>query len=297
MPALYKSLFGFLAVLSLVNASGCMPFKQARVAAVAFTLEDVANAAAKQSDVAIVREGSPAYLMLISGLIEAYPENKDLLIAGSRAYTSYASSFMTGEDEEELEAIYRKAKLYGFRSLSGRADFAEAASGSLDDFGEVLRRYGKKDVPALFWTANAWAGLVSIRPDSVESLADIPALEATVRRIIELDESFYYGGPHLLMAVFLAAKPAIMGGNPAESLRHFERAFALGSDQLLMSKVLFADYYARSIGDRELFVKTLEEVIEAPVDNVPELTLANVVAKNKAKKLLDETEESFVEQP
>lgn len=282
---------------SLLFLAGCAPFKSTRVAAVAFTMQDVAQAAAKQSDLSIIREGTPAYLMLVDGLIEAYPQNDDLLVAACRAYSSYASSFLSDEQQDEARALYRKAKLYGFRALSGRDDFAKAAVGNLQEFEAVLQKYGKDDVPAMFCAANAWASWISNNMDDVEALADLPMLEATMKRILELDDSYYYGGPHLLMGVYLAAKPQALGGNPAEAKRHFERAFALGADKLLMAKVLYAQYYARSINDRDLYVQTLEEVMAAPADEVPELTLANTVAKKEAGRLLDKTEEYFARQP
>ncbi|HUL00349.1 MAG TPA: TRAP transporter TatT component family protein, partial [Nitrospirota bacterium] len=243
----------------MLFSSGCVPVKQARVEAVARTVQDVAQAASKQSDLNIIREGTPAYLMLLDGLIEAYPMNKDLLLAGSQAYSSYASSFFSDDEHDKTEALYRKAKLYGFRALSDRADFGKVAGGELDGFTALLNRFNEQDVPGLFWTANAWAGWISAKQGDVEAMADLPMLEATMKRILELDETFYYGGPHLLMGAYLAAKPAILGGDLTKSKRHFDRAFALGSGRILMSRVLFAQYYARGVGNRDLFTATLQE--------------------------------------
>ena len=281
-------------VLTLVLfSSGCVPAKHARVEAVARTVQDVAQAVSKQSDLSIIREGTPAYLMLLDGLIEAYPTNKDLLLAGCQAYSSYASSFFSDDDHDKTEVLYRKARLYGFRALSERADFSKAMSGSLDEFKALLNQFNKQDVPSLFWTANAWASWISAKAGAVEAMADLPMLEATMKRILELDDTFYYGGPHLLMGVYLAAKPAVLGGDPAKAKQHFNRAFALGSDKILMSRVLFAQYYARAVSDRVLFTATLQEVLAARADEVPELTFINTVAKEKARHLLEKTEAYF----
>ena len=295
-----SGLRGTLALCSLwllLYAGGCIPTKQARVAAVAYTAEDVLRAAAKQPDPAIVRDGSPAYIMLVDGLIEAYPNNGELLTAGCQAYTVYASSFVEDSDPGKAAILYGKAKEYGFRALSLRRDFQQAASGPLDDFVISLRDYNKEYVPALFWTTSAWAKLISLNLDSVEVLADVPMLEATMQRVIELDGGFYYGSPHLHMAVYLAAKPSIAGGNLDKAKEHFDEAFALGADKLLSAKVLFARYYAVRLKDRALFVKTLQEVIEAPVDELPELTLSNTLAKEKARELLERADDYFMELP
>ena len=281
----------------LLSAAGCIPTKQARVAAVAYTAEDVLRAAAKQPDPAIVRDGSPAYIMLVDGLIEAYPNNSELLTAGCQAYTVYASSFVEDSDPGKAAILYGKAKKYGFSALSLRRDFQQAASGTLDHFTAFLKQYEKEDVPALFCTSSAWAKWISFNLDRVEALADMPMLKATMLRVIELDGGFYYGSPHLNMAVYLAAIPSIAGGNLDKAKEHFDEAFALGADKLLSAKVLFARYYAVRLKDRALFDKTLREVMVAPVDEVPELTLSNTLAKEKARELLERADEYFLLSP
>jgi tetratricopeptide (TPR) repeat protein len=233
--------------------------------------------------------------MLVDGLIEAYPNNSELLTAGCQAYTVYASSFV--EDSDPVKASLLYAKDYGFRALSLKQDFQQAASGPLDDFVIFLGDYHKEYVPALFWATSAWAKWISLHPDNLEALADMPMLEAAMQRVIELDEGFYYGSPHLHMALYLAAKPSIAGGNLDKAKEHFDEAFAQGADKLLSAKVLFARYYAVRLKDRALFVKTLQEVIEAPVDEVPELTLSNTLAKEKARELLERADDYFIELP
>jgi fructose-specific component phosphotransferase system IIB-like protein len=281
----------------LLNSGGCAPTKPARVAAVAYTAEDVLIAAAKQSDPTVVRAGTPAYLMLVDGLIEAYPNNSELLTAGCQAYTAYASSFVEDTDPDRAAVLYAKAKGYGFRALSKKQDFQQAVTGKVDEFVALLKQYKKRHVPSLFWTASAWGKWISLNQDSVEALADMPMLEATIWRILALDDSFYYGSPHLLMAVYMAARPAFIGGSLTKAKEHFDQAFALGDGKFLSAKVLYARYYAIRLGDRVLFEKTLQAVIETPVDEVPELTLANTLAKEKARELLEKVDDYFGELP
>jgi hypothetical protein len=235
--------------------------------------------------------------MLVDGLIEAYPDNSRLLTAGCQAYTAYASSFVEDTDPKNAAALYAKAKHYGFRALSKKRDFQQVVAGSVDEFVAFLKQYNKQDVPSLFWTASAWGKWISLNLDSVEALADMPMLEATMQRTLELDDSFYYGSPHLLLAVYFAGRPDIIGGNRDTAKEHFDKAFSLGADKLLSAKVLFARYYAVRLRDRVLFAKTLQAVIDTPVDAVPELTLANTLAKKKAREMLEKVDDYFGELP
>ena len=56
---------------------------------------------------------------------------------------------------------------------------------------------------------------------------------------------------------------------------------------------LYAKHYAVRVQDRELFVETLEEIIAAPDNLLPEQNLANEIAKQQAKDLLEETDDMF----
>jgi len=127
----------------------------------------------------------------------------------------------------------------------------------------------------------------------VEAMAEIPKVVSLMQRVLELDEGFYYGGPHLFLAVYHLSRPKAYGGDPERAHRHFEKAFELSQERFLMAHVLYAKYYARQTFDRELFLLTLEKVLEAPADSVPELTLLNTLAKQQAKGLLEQVDDYF----
>ena len=281
-----------IALLSLSVCSSCIPTKGMTVAAVGSILEDVAKSSSKQTDIAVIREGTPAYLMLIDGLIEAYPDNEELLLAGVKAYSSYATLFVE-EDREKAQLLYSKAKHYGLRALSKREQFKKLLPKPLGQFEACVPDFRERDVPALFWTAGCWGSWISLSTHSVEAMADVPKVVTLMERVLELDEGFYYGGPHLFMGVYHSSRPKAYGGDPERARRHFERALELSQGRFLMAHVLYAKYYARQVFDRALFVSTLEKVMQTPADSVPELTLLNTIAKQQAKDLLEQVDEYF----
>jgi tetratricopeptide (TPR) repeat protein len=289
----WNTVLSGILLLPLAFHSACIPSKRLTVAAVGSILDEVARASSKQSDISILREGTPSYLMLIDGLIEAYPQNEQLLVAGAKAYSAYAALFSEREDQEKARRLYLKGKQYGLRALSKRREFRELVLKPLDQFEPCLQGFGKKDVPALFWTASCWGSWISLSTDSVEAMAEVPKVLCLIHRVLELNEGFYYGGPHLFMAVYHSSRPRAYGGNPEKAHRHFEKAFELGQEKFLMAHVLYAKYYARQAFDRELFISTLEKVLKAPADSVPELTLLNTVAKQQAKRLLERVDDYF----
>ncbi len=282
----------FFCLCLLFLPSACLPNKKLTVGAAATLLEEVARASSKQSDLRILREGMPAYLMLIDGMIQALPDNDRLLIAGAQSYSSFASFFVDDQDKEYANSLYARGKQYALRSLEIRG-IKEPLERPFDDFRQALKRLGKKDTPYLFWTATCWANWIRFNLDSMEAVSELPRVEWMMRRTLELDEGFYYGGPHLFMGIWFASRPKIAGGDLKKAKEHFLRALDLGGGKFLMAYVYYAKYYARQTMDRELFVSTLQKVLEAPAETSPDLILANTVAKKEAKELLSHVGDYF----
>jgi hypothetical protein len=287
-----QSLIGFLLFLFFLSLPACLPCKKLTVGATATLLEEVAKSSNKQSDLKMIREGTPAYLMLMDGMIEAWPDNEQLLIAAAQGYSSFASVFVEDQDQEYATLLLGKGKQYALRSLELRG-FKDPLQRPLDDFKKALKGLGKKDMPYLFWSAACWANWISLNLDSMEALAELPRVESMMQRALEIDEGFYYGGPHLFMGIWFASRPKIAGGDLHKAQSHFLKALDLGKGKFLMADVYYANYYARQALDKDLFTSTLQTVLAAPVGAVPELTLLNTVAKKKAKELLGRVEEYF----
>lgn len=282
----------FSIFFTLAIAAACIPNKQMTVGSAAMLLEDVANSANKQSDLRIVREGMPAYLMLIDGMVEAVPDNGRLLITAAQAYASFASAFVEDADTEYARALYEKAKKYALHALEQRG-LQHPLSKPFDDFEQALNRLGKDDVPYMFWTATCWGSWIRLSLGSMAAVAELPRVEALMKRVLVLDEQFYFGGPHLFMGMWFASRPKIAGGDLTRAQYHFQKALEFSQGKFLMTQVYYADQYARKTFDRKLFVTTLQNVLESPVDKTPQLTLLNTVAHKRAKELLEQVDAYF----
>ena len=281
-----------LLFLLIVLLSACATNKTMTVAATASLLEDVAKASYKQSDLMLIRRGMPSYLMLIDGMVEALPDNKRLLVSAAQLYASYASAFIQDEDEAYATVLYTRAKEYAFRALEQNG-FKNPATRPFQEFEDGLTDLGKKDVPYIFWAASCWGSWISLNQGSMEAMAELPRVELLMKKVLELDEAFYFGGAHIFMGALEASKPKVAGGDLDRARDHFLRAIELGDEKFLMARIYYADYYAKKAFDEELFISILEKVREIPADIIPELTLLNTVAHAKAKEMLGRVDEYF----
>jgi len=281
-----------LALGMAVMVSACAANKKLTVGAAATLVEEVAKSSAKQTDLRIISEGMPAYLMLLDGMVEAWPDNDRLLLAAAQAYASYTSAFIEARDPDYALALYSRARHYALKALAQRG-LPDAAVRPFNDFKAALKSMGRRDVPYLFWTATCWGSWIKLNMDSMEALAELPRVELLMKKTLELDEGYYYGGPHLFMGIWYASRPQIAGGNLDLARKHFLKAIELGGGKFLMAKVYYARYYARKVFDKKLYIALLKEVLNTPADRVPELTLMNTVAQHRAAEMLQHVDEVF----
>jgi hypothetical protein len=282
----------FAIVILLFFLASCSVHKKMTTIGAASLVEDVAKASYKQSDLRVIREGMPAYLMLMDGMVEGWPDCDRLLLAAAQAYASYAGAFIGGDDAAFRDGLLLRAKTYALQALEQRGVSAPVAA-PFEQFERQVAQMTASDMPYVFWSASCWGNWIAAHSASITALAELPRVEMLMRRALMLDEAYYYGGPHIFMGVLYASRPPVAGGSLERAQEHFRKALELGQGKFLMAYVYYADYYARKALDRELFMSTLKMVLDTPADNVPELTLMNTVARKKAQALLAKTDEYF----
>jgi hypothetical protein len=281
-----------LVLLLLVPLTGGCSMKAMTIKSMDPIMEDMNTAANRNIDVEMMRSALPAFLVQMDGFILSAPSEK-LLLKGAEANFGYANAFVEDTDKPRASMLYLKARGYAVRALIGEKDFGKDFNVPLAAFKENLSDYGRDDVPALFWTANCWLAWVALNLDNPEAIMDMPKAKSMLERVIELDETYYYGSAHAALGAIYAAQPAIMGDTSAKARQHFERAFALSGRKLLFIQLFYAQFYAYQIQDRDLFVRTLQEILAAPHENFPDRAFANEIAKRKAKVLLDNVDMYF----
>jgi hypothetical protein len=240
----------------------------------------------KQSDIDLVCEGAPSYLLMIDSLIESSPANRDLLLNGTQAYSgSTAALISCNAPPERVVAISSKAQLYGRRLLSF---YLPVEDGSADKLDDALSRLTAKNGRYLFWGAFGWLSWVQQQQGSPASMADLVVIEKIMQRLLDLDETIENGSPHLFFGALYGAKPVLIGGDPKQSRIHFERALEISKRSYLIVQTTYAETYCRMTFNQELHDSLLREVLEFPLENSPSQTLVNQIAKRKATQLLEE---------
>ncbi len=253
--------------------------------------DNLTTAMLNQNDLDTVREGAPAYLIMIDGLIEGDPENTDLLLAGSKLYFSYTSAFI--DDEERAKRLADKSLAYAETALCLEIpDFCMVLSEKLAIFKQALGNTSIRDLPVIYGYASALTIWIQANAADWGAIAKLPQLTVLFERSVELDETFDQGGAHVFLGVLGTKLPPSFGGKPEKGRAHFERAIEISEGKNLMIHVLMAESYARLVFNQALHDELLQTVLEQPASE-PGFTLINTLAKQRAAVLLAESNDFF----
>jgi hypothetical protein len=271
-----------VAALLLLGVSGCSTAKFA---------DGFALAVMDQPDPETVRDGVPAYLLLIDSLIQRSPENPGLLTAGANLYGMYAGIFV--EDPERARRLSSRSREYGARAVcAGKNSACGLADRNYNDFVAALPSFRRGDVPELHALTVGWLVWLRAHSDDWSALSDLPKIEKALERLVQLDEKYERGSAHLYLGILKTLRPPALGGDPEGGRRHFERALEISEGHDLTVKVEFARHYARLVYDRELHDSLLREVL-ADASKAPGLGLFNALAKREARLLLESAADYF----
>lgn len=242
-------------------------------------------------DPAIVEAGSASYLLLLDALVRQEPESAAVRQAAASLNSAYAGVFV--KDPQRAAALTTKARTYALEALCLEHErLCRVQEMPVDELVRELAGLDKDDVPLIYTAGSAWAGWIQAHSDDFNAVADMPRVEALMRRVVELDEHYQNGAAHLYLGVIATAIPPALGGRPESGRVHFEKALALSEGHNLMAKVYYAKNYARGVYDRELHDRLLHEV-QAADPHWPGLTLSNLLARQEADALLKSADDFF----
>lgn len=253
--------------------------------------DDLSAGILDQDDLATAREGVPAWLLLIDGLIQGAPQNANLLIAGSRLYDSYGSAFV--DDPERAKRLTARSFGYARRATCVRlVPLCQQLDAPFDAFQAEVSKVDVGNIAMLYQLASSWAGRLQANSADWKAIADLPKIQLLVERVVALDPSYGKGEPYMILGVLATLRPASLGGRPEEGKADFEKALALSGGNNQMVRVLYAEHYARLVFDQPLHDRLLNEAVNAD-PHAPGLTLINTVAQMRARKLLESGKDYF----
>jgi hypothetical protein len=239
----------------------------------------------EESDLGLAEQAMASDIKLLEGMIIGDPDNEHLLLLTAQALAGYALGFAEDENPERAKKLYLRAKAYGLRVLRQNDSFAEADTGSLDDYTRAVKNLDEDYIGALFWTGFAWAGWINLSIDNPRAMIDLTKVQILMERVLEINEAYFNGSTHLFFGSVWGIKPPMLGGDLQKAKAHFDRNLEITGGKFLLTYVYYALYYAAKILDEDLFNSFVAKIEDTPADVLPGYELLNMIAKKKVKYL------------
>ena len=244
-----------------------------------------------QDDPELVRDGAPAYLLMLDSFVEGAPDNVAALSAAAELYAAYGVVFV--DDPARARKLTARGRDYGRRALcSAKESICGMWNETFDGFKIRLQELGEDEIEALYTFSLSWIAYIQAHSDDFTALAKLPHAQLALMRVKEIDARYKEGNIEHFLAVLDTIRPPALGGDFEAGRAHYERALVVSGGRDLSIKVDFARYYARTLYERELHDRLLNEVLDAdPVQ--PGYTLFNTLAQEEARELLESADDYF----
>jgi len=280
-----------LVLLVAVALSGCASIVGKATDSFA---KNLGNAVLNSEDPATVRDGLPAYLLLLDGLIAGQEpgdkSNAGVLLAAAQLNGAYAGNFTQG-DAVRAKRLSNKSLDYARAAVClSDSELCLALDKDIDAFIAVVNK--DENTALLYALASSWAGFLQSNSEDWGAIADLPKVDALLMRVVALDANHERGLPYVYLGVINSLRPEALGGKPEVGRAYFEKAISISEGKNLYAKTALAQYYARLVFNQELHDQLLNEVINAnPKANG--YTLINTLAQDQAKQLLASGKDYF----
>lgn len=253
--------------------------------------KNLSTAITNNDDLATVRAGAPAYLLMLESFIEGDPEDSDMLVAASKLYGAYAGVFV--KEEARAKRLTQKALDFSLRaSCLQIADSCNLRKIKFPEFKKIIEQFDKEQIGLLYALGSSWAGWIQNRGGDWNATADLARVTTIMEHVVKLDETFESGQAHLYLGVLNTILPPALGGKPKIGQKHFEKAIQISKNKNLIAKVIYAEKYARLVFDQILHDKLLKQVLETE-PRIYGFTLTNMLAHEQAKALLASGKDYF----
>ena len=281
--------YAIILFLCVVNVSCASRIKQSIIGGI---VEDFTTATRNHTDPLLIEQALPPLLLAIDAFLIDQPNDFNLLIQATEAYSSYGA-LVEMRDPERAIPIFERAHAYGKRAFAVHLDLENIDRLPFKNFEKIVDGLKKKDVDVVYWCATAWGGWINSNLHSMNAIAELPKVIYLMKWIVQTDETFNNGSAHLFLGVFYSALPIMLGGDPELSRYHFEKCIELTNEESMLPYVLMAEYYTRQTFDRALHDRLLKHVIDQKISVESANLLENTVAQQRAHLLLDNADDFF----
>ncbi len=307
-----KKIAYFVLLAALIAAAvSCSP-RKVMVNELVGMLEDGLPAMEQEDDLDLLSRSIPAHIKLLETVLASDPRNTRLLNLLSRLYGAYAFALLESEQEarqlgtpsvvdtgiaesrlaDAVTRYYRAGAEYALRSLEVHHPQARSQLSQLIGSADFIGALDQRDLPALFWYGFNLGGAVRHQLDSVEAMAKAHLVEKAMLRATELNPAYDHGNAYLVLLVYHASRPRMLGGNPDKARQYYRLHRKINGAATSLGDIFTARYLLVQQQEKATFEKVLSSIPQTP-DAGRSFSLLEKVAAVRARTYLAAKEKFF----
>lgn len=306
-----RTIKGIIIFLSLSMFLCACSIKRMAMNQIADMIETGITAFELDDDMEMLKEAFPANIKLFEALLANDPQNTRLLVLLSQFYGCYAFAFYEGPLEDisllpnptpeqkkkrdtfkkNINRYYRKGITYALRAIETKNEGFSQNIKSIKTADTCILDLSKSDVPALFWYAFNMGAYINQNRTDLSIVSNGFIVEKSMRRIIDLEPTFFYGGAHLFLLSYESRAP-ILGGDPQAARHHYNALKKIAGNDFLMADFFYAKFYLYQLQEKKKFEDVLKRIVDYPAQDTP-YPLFNRVAQIRARSCLTKSDQLF----
>ncbi len=237
--------------------------------------ENLNHAVKSSNDPQTIMQALPAYIVLLDGMLEGSPDDKELLLASASLINAYSTLLGAQPDlvedlpeyqyqkiKNQQKILTKKALLRAERALCIQVDtLCNLTKIKYSELESKLANIHKDDIDTLYRMGTAWVSWLQVNTDDWNAMAQIAQIKLIMQTVADYNENIDNANVHVYLGVLSSLIPSSLGGKPEIGKMHFELAIQLSNESNLMAKVLYAEYYARLMFDEKLHEKLITDIL------------------------------------
>lgn len=271
-----------------------------------------------EPDPLLAADALPAFIKVSQTLLAMDPGKQSNAVSLASLYLLYGTGYLEAEayyledsDYSRWLSLRTRARDLYLRAMDLLEPFVARRSPGLFDenldtdpahaeavkaIAAMLKGFGKRDAPLLYYTAASIFAAFSSNPLDFDVSARVPAAVVLMEKALSLDPDYGEGSIWELAFSVYASLPPEMGGGRDKALEAYRRAMQASGGLSAGLRVSYATLVCAPDGDRQGFADSLQAALALVPSAAPRRALLNAISRKKAERLLEQADMYFYDE-
>lgn len=288
-------LMSFIAIL-LILQLGCVSMVRAGLGMGKPVIEEMMTKFYDFQSAEVAKQGVPGLALTLSTLVELRPNDPYYVNLAAMLFTAWG--LMYDQDDPKWSShLMLIGQSYSLRAIKLCDDDIKKAlekdGKHLSDLKKEMLEADKDIVQPIFWYMCSTGLYMFQNMDNPYVMMKMADVTTCLDVVMQRDPNVFFGMPRIMDAVVAAVGGPLLGSTVEQAQKKFDDIFKQTDNKILIVHAMYAQFFAVTAVDEELFDKTIDYILTTPNDVLPNGQLINDMAKMRARWLKEHKSNFF----